>query len=1052
LKRMKIINSKIEVETDSTKGRLGPNVVLLNQQGSTGILEFKENGLEVESNSNFSSIRANVCVFKGKWMYEATLGTGGIQQIGWAPLECPFTNEEGVGDSPDSFAYDGKRIKKWNVTNQTYGQPWMIGDVIGCCIDLDKGEISFYRNGQSLGVAFSNVRFGENAVGLAYFPAISLSFGEKCYLNFGSRPFEYPVENFMPLQNVQSPLLNAQYLVESLERLVPYTIMESNNNETKVYRGLHLSSEDIVILFASVFQHLCPLLNDEYITISVFKPFLEKLLIQRKKNDLKRLLDLMFLCAEPHELKGFFSSLFSYIGYRSKINSYPIALGIKENLFLSLKLAICLLKCPNVMEEFLQLPSYMFYLESIFSTKQPDSTDLLTLIPYVWWPSENEEIKYKEKMDYSLNNLTTLYNTNEKLLLKLSVLFLKNTKNFISSNLSPSQAFRNWIRFILKKNKGALRNVIHPGLSDDSVLKNLYFVLLNLIQDFLKSTNISGFPNSMFYDDQLDYFDFSRIGGTIGHLQKNMPILNDPNRKQPISLEVEILDDIMMLYHLGISSQFKQASIYLQKQTQIITQLEETNRRIKRARELSENVETLLSAKKISTEDLVHNIRQCMWYRVTLFTQWKKEAMFSCVSYLVSLIQSLSHLDPLFSYIPEFYLETLIDSFHALRRGDPPLIMTDASRINELFKIISFIVDHFDDKRIINPDIRDLLIQSLSVLLQYQDFIRVFEQENFDRKKLISSLLQSFDVKSWNPISTILLRFWRGTAFAQSPKKQQDCSSEVYQKVFRDTCSKDLNLLNGFLNRIFNNLNWALSEFGVSAKEFLSISRNYSEIQQIQRKCFVMLEFSSALLQMIEFVSQEVPSAFLDQDINLARLSESLIFVLNRTTTSPDSKLFVNIFKSKVPALEKPSLKSILAPIAGILINLSNYNGRNSFSKTLVSTGGLNLETFQFLCTFDWQEGTEENLNLKEKIEELRKIVDQIKNEVFNQEKEQKEISLLPHSPSAEFCSICYSSPIDTRFEPCNHRSCNKCIQRHLLNSKKCFFCNSIIEKIILEE
>jgi Kip1 ubiquitination-promoting complex protein 1 len=100
-----------------------------------------------------------VCVYKGKWMYEVTLGTAGIQQLGWAPIDCPFTNEEGVGDSPDSYAYDGKRIKKWNVSCANYGQPWTPGDVIGSCLDLDQGTLTFYRNGTSLGVAFPSVRY-----------------------------------------------------------------------------------------------------------------------------------------------------------------------------------------------------------------------------------------------------------------------------------------------------------------------------------------------------------------------------------------------------------------------------------------------------------------------------------------------------------------------------------------------------------------------------------------------------------------------------------------------------------------------------------------------------------------------------------------------------------------------------------------------------------------------------------------------------------------------------------------------------------------------------
>lgn len=42
-----------------------------------------------------------------------------------------------------------------------YGEYWQIGDVIGCYIDLAKREISFARNGKSLGVAFTNIPVGE---------------------------------------------------------------------------------------------------------------------------------------------------------------------------------------------------------------------------------------------------------------------------------------------------------------------------------------------------------------------------------------------------------------------------------------------------------------------------------------------------------------------------------------------------------------------------------------------------------------------------------------------------------------------------------------------------------------------------------------------------------------------------------------------------------------------------------------------------------------------------------------------------------------------------
>jgi hypothetical protein len=67
--------------------------------------------------------------------------TAGIQQLGWATLQCQFSSEEGVGDTHNSFAYDGKRRRKWNQRAQEYGERWAPGDVVGVCIDLDACKV-----------------------------------------------------------------------------------------------------------------------------------------------------------------------------------------------------------------------------------------------------------------------------------------------------------------------------------------------------------------------------------------------------------------------------------------------------------------------------------------------------------------------------------------------------------------------------------------------------------------------------------------------------------------------------------------------------------------------------------------------------------------------------------------------------------------------------------------------------------------------------------------------------------------------------------------------
>ena len=132
-----------QAEAPPLEERLGPATVCIDLDACNGDVNLDEDRLSMESLSNFCSARTNVCVVSGAWQYEVILGTAGVQQVGWATPTCPFTNEEGVGDFPDSYAYDGKRVRKWNVSCHPYGQPWMTGDVIGCCFNVDEGEISF---------------------------------------------------------------------------------------------------------------------------------------------------------------------------------------------------------------------------------------------------------------------------------------------------------------------------------------------------------------------------------------------------------------------------------------------------------------------------------------------------------------------------------------------------------------------------------------------------------------------------------------------------------------------------------------------------------------------------------------------------------------------------------------------------------------------------------------------------------------------------------------------------------------------------------------------
>ncbi|ORZ25937.1 SPRY domain-domain-containing protein [Absidia repens] len=123
---------------------------------------------------------------KNKVCYQVILKTDGLNQMGWINYQCQLDAEagSGVGDDEYSYGYDGCRCKKWHgrhrMRKTNYGKTWQVGDVITCALDLDRGEIKYYQNGDDLGVAFTKVDPTQH-----WYPAVSLSTGQECEFLFG---------------------------------------------------------------------------------------------------------------------------------------------------------------------------------------------------------------------------------------------------------------------------------------------------------------------------------------------------------------------------------------------------------------------------------------------------------------------------------------------------------------------------------------------------------------------------------------------------------------------------------------------------------------------------------------------------------------------------------------------------------------------------------------------------------------------------------------------------------------------------------------------------
>ncbi|GJX77782.1 hypothetical protein Tco_0324593 [Tanacetum coccineum] len=65
--------------------------------------------------------------------------------------------------------------------------------------------------------------------------------------------------------------------------------------------------------------------------------------------------------------------------------------------------------------------------------------------------------------------------------------------------------------------------------------------------------------------------------------------------------------------------------------------------------------------------------------------------------------------------------------------------------------VVTFVVTHFSDPRIASAGLRDLLLQSISILVQYKEYLTTFESNQASIHSLPTTLLSTSDNRSWIP-------------------------------------------------------------------------------------------------------------------------------------------------------------------------------------------------------------------------------------------------------------------------------------------------------------
>uniref|UniRef100_A0A6Q2XWJ6 E3 ubiquitin-protein ligase RNF123 n=1 Tax=Esox lucius TaxID=8010 RepID=A0A6Q2XWJ6_ESOLU len=541
-------------------GRLGPlSVVLDHTSGFEGLLFVDDDLLGVIGHSNFSSIRATTCVYKGKWAYEVLISSQGLMQIGWCTLNCRFNQEEGVGDTPDSYAYDGNRVRKWNVTTTNYGKSWAAGDIVSCLIDLDEGTITFCLNGQSLGTAFSNIKMGP---GVAYFPAISLSFKESVAFNFGSRPLRYPVEGYRPLQNPPTAdLLRAHKLLGYIKTVLSTTL---DTQEEKVVEkdsacwSIHGEPTTLVTL-ALIFNYFAPLMCKVYLVEDVLMNFLLGILEGGGSVDehplIQQLLDLFWLLMEDYEVNECLKQLMMSLLRAYRFSPIIPDLGFQIHY---LRLTTAILRHEKSRKYLLSNVLYLF-----IGVKE---AGLEELIPTTWWPTrfdkegkdemESKDESAEERLrrrayERGCQRLKKRIEVVEELQVQILKLMLNNKDK--GTGEASRYIFLNKFRKFLQENAS---NRGHPtALCPPEYMVCFLHRLITAVRSYWDegkrkspssiSSDEAYVPPQLFYNGKVDYFDLQRLGGLLSHLKKTLKddlaakanIIIDPAEIQATSMD-----------------------------------------------------------------------------------------------------------------------------------------------------------------------------------------------------------------------------------------------------------------------------------------------------------------------------------------------------------------------------------------------------------------------------------------------------------------------------------------------------------------------------------
>uniref|UniRef100_A0A8C3PI77 RING-type E3 ubiquitin transferase n=1 Tax=Calidris pygmaea TaxID=425635 RepID=A0A8C3PI77_9CHAR len=975
------------VSDQVAEGRLGPSTVVLDHtSGFEGLLLVDDDLLGVIGHSNFGSIRATTCVYKGKWIYEVLISSQGLMQIGWCTLNCRFNQEEGVGDTPDSYAYDGNRVRKWNVTTTNYGKEGKL---------VEKDTSMWQLQGEpTVLITLAHI--------FNYFSPLMC----KVYL------VEDVLMTFLLSILERGGAVDAHPLIQQLLDLM-WLLME----EYEVHECLKqlLMSLLRAYRFSPIIPDLGLQIHYLRLTIAVLKhEKSRKYLLSNVLFDVLRSV-VFFYIKSPLRVEEaglqelipttWWPNRFTKEGKESKevkeesaeerLRRRAYERGcqrLKKRIEVVEGLQVQILKLllnnkdrgGGEASRYIFLNKFRKFLQENASNRgnltvlcPPEYMvcflhRLIAALRFFWdghkaktpaaLSSEEAYIPpqlfYNGKVDYfDLQRLGGLLSHLKKTLkddLAAKANVLIDPAELQAVTMDDLDEDEESATSAAQRPSAALAiggALARPGWLSSPTLgranRFLSTAAVSLMNPRRPLGTLEKIKVRTLSVEQRTEEDIEGSHGNEGLLLGRPP--EEPDQPITENSLLEILDGIVMMYNLSVHQQLGKMVGVSDDVNEYAMALKDTEEKISRCPKRRRDIhEELLKSQKVFSEKLNHLSRRLAWINVTIYSKEKMQDIYWLLRVCIRTIEHGDRTGSLFAFMPEFYLSVAMNSYSALKNYFSPVnSMEELPGYEEtLMRLAAILAKHFADSRIVGTDIRDSLMQALASYVCYPHSLRAVERiPEEQRISMMKNLLAPYEQRPWAQTNWILVRLWRGCGFgyrytrlphllktkpedASLPSLQKPCPSTLLQRHMADLLRSDRDLAPSFLNSVLNQLNWAFSEFIGMIQEIQQaaerLERNFVDSRQL-KVCATCFDLSVSLLRVLEMTVTLAPEIFLDWNRPSSELLlRRLAQLLNQVLNrvTAERNLFDRVVNLRLPGLESVDHYPILVAVTGILVRL----------------------------------------------------------------------------------------------------------------------------------